>query len=364
MTRGTKRRRTIVEEELPPEQPEELPGGLFDAADDLLDRAAEELGAGLAHIRIYVVGKGGAAEYLTQFPADEHDTIIEDVARRYGGGQYLARFYSDAGKLDRAPVKFKIAAQVKPADDDDAPLASGGTRDQQLLDKLLMKMIDGGGGATNPAAITAAIIQSATAQAAAMTGAVMPMMQKMMEMSKPQQLPAETLAEMFTAGLEFSKGGDSSSPLALVERFAGIIEKAMGGARARAVTPLANPAAPVVASPEGEPVAQLVSPTPKGAENVPGWMKMLRPYLADLQQAAQDQTPASLVAAVIADRSPAVADWLAGQEPTTFTEAILQHVPELVPHREWLIEVLGALAESDGVTDGADEPTGPKERNA
>lgn len=352
MARATKRRRTIVEEELPPEEPEALPGGMFEADDDLLERAATELGAGLATIKVYMIVKGGTPEYLTQFAADEHDTIIEEVARRYGGGQYLARFHGEEGMLSRAPVKFRVANVVRP-DDEEREKPASGTREQQLLDKLLLRMIEGGGGAGNPAQITAAIIQSATAQASAMTGALLPMMQKMMEMSKPQQLPAETLAEMFTAGLEFSKGGDSSSPLALVERFAGIIEKAMNGKR-----PALNPGAPVAPEPVATP------PEPEhGKEGppMPGWLRLLAPYVAELVQAAKDGTPPSLVAAVIADRSPAVADWLSEQEPATFTEALCQQVSELAPHREWLADVLAALNESDGVTDQA--PT-PKERDA
>lgn len=354
MARATKRRRTIVEEELPPEEPEALPGGMFEADDDLLERAATELGAGLATIKVYMIVKGGTPEYLTQFAADEHDTIIEEVARRYGGGQYLARFHGEEGMLSRAPVKFRVASVVRP-DDEEREKPTSGTREQQLLDKLLVRMIEGGGGAGNPAQITAAIIQSATAQASAMTGALLPMMQKMMEMSKPQQLPAETLAEMFTAGLEFSKGGDSSSPLALVERFAGIIEKAMSGKR-----PALNPAAPMTLEPAVTPTPE--PEHPKEGPPMPGWLRLLAPYVTELVQAAKDGTPASLVAAVIADRSPAVADWLAEQEPATFTEALCQQVPELAPHREWLVDVLATLSESDGVTDRS-TPT-PKETDA
>jgi hypothetical protein len=279
---------------------------------------------------------------------DEADAIVGEVARRFGGGKYLARFFSEEGLLERAPVRFGIAASVKPQPDEEqrTTRSTGNTLQERLLEKMLEKAVDGGG---NAGSVTAAMINAGSQQAAAMMGVLMPMMKQMMENAQPQRLPAEVMADMFSAGLEFAGkgGGDDRSPLALIDRFAGILEKATGARRALAApTPQAQ--APQAATP--------AAPTPAiERKPMPGWLKLLQPYLAELVQAANDGTPASLVAAVIADRSPSVADWLAAQTPSVFIEAVSEHVPELKPHAEWMNEVLTALR--DGESNG-DTPDG------
>lgn len=338
-----KKRKTVTEEILP-DAPEM--GTVFAPEDDLLQRAAEDLGASLSTIKVYQVPKNGKPEYLTEFASDDSDSIVAEVARRFGGGAYLARFYGEDGLIQRAPVRFNVAASVKPVGDDDDGDEKGDFK-SRVLEKLLTKAIDGGGG-NNPAAITAAIVQSATAQSAAMMQLLMPMIQRMMEASKPATLPTELMAEMFHAGVEMANAKDDPSPMGLVERFAGILERV----QARPASPAPAPAVRPVAT-AAEP-ARIESPSPEGEKKVPGWLKVLQPYVNDLVQAATDSVPPALVAATIIDRSPATADWLVAQ-PATFVEALLDAVPALKPHEAWTREVFDALRDADSGDEDGDE---------
>lgn len=350
-----KKKRTTTVEEIVPDVTEEL-SPVYAPDEDLLARAAEDLGSGLATIKVYVVPKTGKPEYLTEFAADDSDSIVAEVARRYGGGTYLARFYGDDGLLSRAPVRFSVASVVKPQGEADDDASGGDNFEKQVLRKLLDRAIDGGG-AGNPAAITAALIQASTAQAAALMGVIAPMIQKMTETRQPQQLPADLMAEMFRAGVDLAGAKDEPSPMGLVERFASIIERVQHGTERAKAAGAAN--APVVASPDSRvtapPAVESVGGAPgMGAVNAPGWLKMLQPYIMELVQAAKDDVPPALVAAAVVDRAPATADWLVAQ-PGTFIESLLDAVPELKAHEKWTRDVFTALRDMDDSGDD-DEP--------
>lgn len=351
-----KKKTTVTEEILPDESTTDMLSPIYAPEEDLLARAAEDLGSGLATIKVYLVPKTGKPEYLTEFAADDSDSIVAEVARRYGGGTYLARFYGEDGLLQRAPVRFSVAGIVKPQGEADAE--SGGENfEKQVLKKLLDRAIDGGGGG-NPAAITAALIQASTAQAAALMGVIAPMIQKMTEVKQQPALPTELLAEMFHAGVELAGAKDDPSPMGLVERFAGILERVQHGQRITGGGP--TPALSVApTNPGTTPPSQVesVGTQPVGSVSAPGWLKILQPYIAELVQAAKDNVPASLVAAAIIDRAPATADWLVAQ-PATFVESLLDAVPELKAHDAWTREVFVALRDA-GDDDGDMEPEFP-----
>lgn len=345
-----KKKKTTVTEEILPDQPEEL-SPLYAPEEDLLARAAEDLGSGLATIKVYLVPKTGKPEYLTEFAADDSDSIVAEIARRYGGGAYLARFFGEDGLLQRAPVRFNVAGVVKPQGDIEEG-EGGDDFKSRILEKLLTKAIDSGG-ATNPAAVTAAMIQASTAQASALMSVMMPMMQKMMEMKQPQAVPTELMADMFHAGLELAGAKDDPSPMGLVERFAAILERVQHGQRATSVG--ATPAASAPASDSGIAPAAQVESVAGGAVsrvNAPGWLKVLQPHINDLLQAAKDQVPPSLVAATIIDRAPATADWLLAQ-PATFVESLLDVVPALKSHESWVREVFAELRAAEEDVEGS-----------
>jgi hypothetical protein len=353
-----KKKKTTVTEEILPDQSEEL-SPLYAPEEDLLARAAEDLGSGLATIKVYLVLKTGKPEYLTEFAADDSDSIIAEIARRYGGGAYLARFFGEDGLLQRAPVRFNVAGVVKPQGDAEAE-TDGGDFKSRILEKLLTKVIEGGG-ATNPAAVTAAMIQASTAQASALMSVMMPMMQKMMEMKQQPAMPTELMAEMFHAGVELAGSKDDPSPMGLVERFASILERVQShGQRSPSVG--AAPAAPL-AAPDTQvaPTARVesVGADAVGRVSAPGWLKVLQPHINDLLEAAKDGVPPALVAAAIIDRAPATADWLVDQ-PVTFVESLLDAVPQLKPFEGWVREVFQALRDADdgdgGDGDGGDVP--------
>lgn len=350
----SKKKKTTTVEEIVPDQTDET---LYAPEEDLLARAAEDLGAGLATIKVYLVPKTGKPEFITEFAADDSDSIVAEVARRYGGGAYLARFFGEDGLIQRAPVRFNVAGVVKPQGEEEGEADSEDFK-SRVLEKLLTKAIDGGG-ATNPAAVTAAMIQASTAQASALMSVMMPLMQKMMEMKQPQAVPTELMAEMFHAGVELASGKDDPSPMGLVERFASILERVQHGQRVASVgaAPAASVAAPAQgAAPAARVEAGDAGQAAAGSVSAPGWLKMLQPYIADLLQAAKDGAPPSLVAATIIDRAPATADWLV-EQPATFVESLLDAVPALKPFEQWTRDVFQALQDT-GDDNGDDNGDG------
>lgn len=349
-----KKKTTVTEEIVPDDSMPEALSPIYAPEEDLLARAAEDLGSGLATIKVYIVPKTGKPEYLTEFAADDSDSIVAEVARRYGGGTYLARFYGEDGLLSRAPVRFSVASVVKPQGEDAEE--EGDDFKSRVLEKLLARAIDGGGG--NPAAVTAAMIQASTAQAAALLGVIQPMIEKMLNTKQGQTIPTELLGEMFRAGVDLAAAKDEPSPMGLVERFASILERVQHGQRiAGGGTAPALPVAPANPGPTATPQVGSVGAQPAGSVSAPGWLKMLQPYITELVQAAKDSVPASLVAAAIIDRAPATADWLVAQ-PATFVESLLDAVPDLKTHEAWTREVFAALRDA-GDGDGNIEPEFP-----
>lgn len=339
----TKRKRKITTvEEVEPEDELEpvIPDDLDD--DPLEEKLREIVGSASSFtvFRLPAIGQPGKRTFCATYQADDlgEQGLSEFVAERWGGGRFLIAPRGNSGAILKNQV-VEIDKSVKPKVDVE-PARDGGKSELVDLLREVIRDSRSGGGGQSMSEIQAEIIRGATTQAAAMAAMMQPIFAQMAEMMKPEKTPWETLTPMLTAALEIgaeARGGGNgeggpASYLPLIEKFAGILDRAQ-----RAGHVPGEPPAKINPPPKKEETPFVVTP------NEPGWVKGLRPYLPFVLAQAKDDVPPEFLLGELEARAPRIVDWLAERDPETWPGELAAFVPELQPYTVWVKRFLEAL---------------------
>lgn len=291
--------------------------------------------------------------YLYSGPVDElGGSLYQFTAENYGGGKYMVQFREESGQI-RKSKRFEIDPAVRAKTGGMAgPAANGGGEKSELVELLREVLRE-----RQPAPsldvsqIMGPMIQASTEMARAL-----------MENMKPQPQPAppwELIVPLVQGamelGAEVKKGdGEGGGYLPLVERFAGMIEKAMTRRAAGSPAPNARgeekPGS--IPAPGSQPPQTFIQ---AAGVNEPGWVKGLRPYLPQILNWAKDDVPPEMVIDALDSAAPAMLQWLASRDVETWPGELASFVPELVPHTAWVKKFLLALGD-DEEPESDDEP--------
>lgn len=351
---GRKRKVTTVEE-LPDEEarPVEVSPLDYGAESDPLEDAFEEIVGGASSFTVFrlpAVGQQGRRTFCATYRADDlaGQGILEFVAERWGGGRYLISPRGDGGSiLKNQTVEIDRSVKAKA----DLPEPARDTSKSEMIELVREVLRERGAGGGNSPDITAAMIQSAGATAAAMMGMMQPLIAQMAANAKPERPPWEMLTPMLTAALELGAeargggGGDGpASYLPLIEKFAGMLEKA----QSHGVVPgEPKPAAQISKKAEAPPMAAHPSE--------PGWVRGLRPYLPYVLEKAKADVPPEFFVGELEQTAPRIVDWLATRDPETWPGELAGFVPELQPFTGWVKRLLEAIGEDDEQTQGDEQ---------
>jgi hypothetical protein len=361
MTKGKKTKRTIVEEELPPEPSTEFAEVQAGDLPSNLDQVIDEMEDQVDKVVLYRVSPGQKQAYLRTITIDEAgDGGVQDyVARYYGGGQYLARLQH--GRLFVKGYTFRIDESVKPQA---APstvalaVAPGNTVTDGLVIKLLEKAVDGGG-KTDLAGMMQAIATIAAGQASAMMTAMTPLLAKITELASGGG-KGGSMADLVAAiNLGAELGGDKEEGYLPVLREVGVplvkaLETYMAQMQTKrgAASPVRSIQPAVAAASPGTPAPAVAPEQPTG----PPWVAMLAPYVPKLVDFAVHGGDPNIVAGLVYRSNPPLARFLedAVTDPA-FAPALVQHFPALAPHGLWVGQLLDEFREDEADETDLDE---------
>lgn len=327
-----------------------------------VERALQELGAGVASVVLYTFDKQGKQSYLCTMGVDEFS--LENVKTQYGGGRYFARFRAAGGEF-LAGKMFRVDERWTPATVPTAPApVGGGSELVTVVRELLLEMRDQRNRAPAPASDPMELVAKLGAVSAQNMATMMGVMQSMNKGGGGNAVTPETMMEAVQLGVELAGkggggGGEDNELAKTIREFAGPLLQILSRATNSA------PQRPAAAVTEGK-VVGTIAPTdaPAAAQGEPPWVALLRPHIPQLVKLASENADTNLWAAVIDSQAPKMARWLEGaaRDPE-FVDALLQKFPELVAYRTWCVHLLEefAVEEEPDELDELDEGDGPAE---
>lgn len=298
-----------------------------------VDNVLKEIGEDVTKVLLYRRLKGEKQAYVGTVEADEFS--LDETARRWGGGRYLARLVGPEGIMKG--VTFYIDESIKPQPKD-ALMTPGSDLNNRLLEKLLDNAIGGGNRqpSVDPAAIAAAIATAASSQLAAMMGAMAPLLGKITELASGGGKPGSPTSDLFEAiNLGLSLGGKDDGIMGAVERVGVPLVKIAGDALAMQAAKRGTRRNPAPNPPTGTEGAAVASPgLPAG---VPAWVQLVRGFVPTIVEFAARNEDPEILAIGLEQQQPRVADWLDKKvtEPD-FEPTLLGAFPALEVHREWV----------------------------
>jgi hypothetical protein len=315
-----------------------------------VENVISQIGDDVTTVILYRRGRGESRQsYIASIAADEFS--LDDVARRWGGGRYLARLTGKNGIIKG--MTFQIDESLKAEPVDARRTGNTVTGDSSLTERLLEAVLL----RSNPqsqrdpmeiaAAMAAASAQQSQAMVAAMMGAMTPLLAKITELSTGRaggDMTPEQMLQLIEFGAERLGGeGGGYGP---VLREVGIplvraIEAGMGRTAARPNPPLT--------------AAEGTTPVPANP-NAPPWVAVLAPYIPTFQKFAERKDDPGMWAAVMEAQQPKLVAWLDEQviQPG-FAAQVFVHFPQLAGYREWVEEFLAHFGPE---VDDDDEPEG------
>lgn len=331
---------TTTEEEIP-ETPAPLPEPppVFEEVPD--DELPPDLGTVLAELgedvtRVVLYRRAGNQPQKYVGSLDASECTLDEIARRFGGGKYLARFASTRGFLGART--FYIDESIKPAASG-SPVEVGTYTPLQMMERMVDKLAD------RLDRIQAAPQKDPVELAVSLIGALAPVFAKTAGGGGSDPLEAIRLGVELAEGRAPSDGGylpvirEIGVPLVrALDRMSGVRPNPAPAALPKPTTP-----APPVATPgEGKSVA------------VPQWIATIHPFLPTILRYAEMKADPELVAAAVELQSPTLAQWIDQQvsDGVALVPELLHHVPTLTPHRDWLEAVLACF--------GPDDPESPE----
>lgn len=301
-----------------PEWQDDLPDtGLvpMDALPPDVMNVMRELGDDVAKVYVERRLPGGKRAWVETFDAGEFS--IAEVGQRFGGGRYLARLQSGDGGFIQG-FTFYIDESRKPAPlKEDTPVPAFVDRDRQLLDKLLDKTLEGGGGKGDMnSAVLVALINSQAESQRNMLTLLVPVLSKMAEGPRGGGGGMNELMAAIELGSQLGGKGEGDSWLPLVREVGVPLVQAMQdymtalkqrAAERAAAVPAVRPAlpapVPVVAGSGVTPVASAPNPNADPLARIAPWV----PKLCDFAHHGAEPRE---IAAMVRAHAPDVARWL------------------------------------------------------
>lgn len=337
-----------------PDEEEEFPDFGEVALDDVeqasIDGVMQELGDNVVKVYLQRRLPGKKLAWLDAFDVSEFS--VEEVARQYGGGKYLARFVGPNSQMLKAHTFYiDEARKPDPKPGDGVTAQPDRSFERELLLTLLAKQQP-----SDPAAMMAAVGAMMQAQQAAM----LPMYQKFAEMLGPQkERPLDELVAVMELGAKLA-GGKGESDWMDVARELGVPFLAAMGKYFDKMPAQPNPP-PAVAAPARriEVAAPQEPKTPPPAP--PSMWDVIAQWVPKLVDAAQHDWDVHVVSSMVYQNAKPVAAWLEDMvvQPG-FEGELLQRFPTLQPHREWMSKLLDTFAalEEEEEEEPGDRETG------
>lgn len=309
-----------------------------------VEKIMREVGEDVTKVLLYRRLKGEKQSYVATLDADEF--AMDEIARRWGGGRYLARLVGPEGILKG--VTFYIDESLKPQSKDSLPGSN------PFQDKLLERLLDRSlqpQASVDPAAIAAAIATAASSQLAAMMGAMAPLLGKITELASGGGKAGSPTSDLFEAiNLGLSLGGKDDGIMGAVERVGVPLVKIAGDALALQSAKRGTLRRPLINPPAGKPSeTEAASVTANLQPGVPAWVQLVRGFVPTIVEFAARNEDPEILAIGLEQQQPRVADWLDKKvtEPD-FEPTLLGAFPALEVHREWVHRFLAEF--------GPDEP--------
>lgn len=296
-----------------------------------VDNVLKEIGEDVTRVLLYRRLRGEKQAYVGTVDADEFS--MDEVARRWGGGRYLARLVGAEGIIKG--MTFYIDESIKPQRADEREGHGGGNA---VTDRLLERLIDKLGDnkpARDPMEIAASLGAVVASQLQTMMGLLTPLLAKASE-GGGNAAGGSSAADILSAvELGISLGGKDEGYLPVIREVGLPLVKALESqllAR-RSAPPVVRSAIPATTTPGEIP---LTTPSLE-----PPWVTAARPYIGKLVEFATRGDDPNVWAGVLDMQFPAFAKWLesaVGDE--AFEASLYKHFPELTPHREWVTAFL------------------------
>lgn len=290
-------------------------------------RVLDELGDQISKVAVYRMTENHKQAWVGTIPADEF--ALDYVARRWGGGRYVARCNGPDGAFVKG-VTFYIDESIRPERKDEPSAFGTDPLTKLLLDRVLAAPAAAAG---NPMDLVASLAAASATQAQAMMTAMTPLLAKITELASGGGRGGDGNAADILQAVELGigLGGKDEGYMPVIKEVGVPLVRALermmadrGSGRHRVAV---ERGAADVAAPNVEP------PAPAG----PAWVDVVRPYVAKLLQFAERGDEPNLWAAVLDTQYPKFARWLdtAVVHPD-FEAQLYGHFPELGPHRDWI----------------------------
>ena len=339
-----KKKRTIVEEELP----EDLTQQVAAPTDEELDIESfiDELGDSAVNVYLsrYDKEKGRFA-WLATMPVDEFSQ--DNVARQWGGGRYMARVKNSDGRFFKGASRvFFIDESIKPTRAGEQPGGNGVTGFER---ELLLKLVTERSGGSDIAGQMQAIATIAASQASAMMTAMTPLLAKITELASGGGKGGAIGDLIAAVELGTNLSGTKDEGYLPVIREVGVplvkaLEQYFTGLKGRNARPApATSIQPGVGHPPGPGTPREVAPPADNpaAPQAPPWVQMLAPYIPKVIDFAVHGGDPNVVAGLVYSSNPPMARLLEDMvEQAGFSAQLLQTFPGLQAHAAWVDQFL------------------------
>lgn len=328
MPRRKRVKRTVTEEELPEEEtPDFQEVGVEDVPPGL-EHVMAELGEEVTKVTVWRRQAGKKEAWLASY--DAADFTVEEVAHRFGGGHYIARFADTEGKWLRGWT-FYVDESVKPE-----PRPAPGTVDPASappwMDRLLDRVLSAPANQKDPMEIAAALASASALQVKNSMDMLLPLIDKLLSGSK-HDTPMNDLMAAIELGT--TMGGEKDSYLPVIREVGAPLVRALETyLQTQRALPAGNP-----------PVADALAQAPAVPRRT--WWDVLMVWVPKVVDAAVQGVDVDPVAALVYNNAPGLARWLemkmAG-DAAGFEAALLERFPTLAPHAEWTHDLLEEFA--------------------
>lgn len=338
--------------------------------DDLQMMMAELAGNTSSSVTVYRTGKGQPRAYVFKCTPDAFSL---DVLRdKYNGGEFQL-FITKNGQLWKNKTVFVEPPQTRaeptpPAVPDGLALLREDMRKQAEMMTNVLKTLAAPPPAPRPlleGVNLMELVQSAGALLAMLRPPAPP----------PSSVPVESSINLLMKGFELARemkadaGGDGdTSLLGIVKE---LVKSPMLGAAIQAAAaavpqqPQMRPVQPrIPARAPAPPAATATPPTPPAAPAQPSFAgetvhPMMKMYLGQLVAKAAEQSDPGIYADLILDNLDEASIQLLLNAQPTAVDALAQHDPRVLEHREWFEELANILAEALAPDEGPAVPLAP-----